>query len=370
MPPNLIRFLDLTRQHKQLELELQAALKRVFDNGQFILDDEVDAFEVEWANYCDAPAAVGVGNGTEALTLALIASGAVRRGRGDEVITTPLTAGYTALAILNAGGIPVFADIDPQTYNLDPTSVAQMITSRTRAIVAVHIYGQMCDMKAICEAAKSYQLFVFEDAAQAHGARQLEHAIGSFSTAAAFSFYPTKNLGAYGDGGAVVSHDPKLIERVRQLREGGHELAMSQGIEGRNSRLDELQAAVLRVKLKQLDQWNEQRRSLANSYNHKLMNVPNLRLPIAQDAAAHVFHLYVVQHPKRDDLRAHLAEHGIETAVHYPVPLHKQRLFHRREQLALPVAEAVAPQLLSLPLYPQLSAVEVEAVADAILSFE
>ena len=364
-----IPFLELTRQHRELEPELSAALRCVLGRGRFILGPEVTAFEAEWARYCAVPAAAGVGSGTDALSLALVASGAVREGRGDEVITTPLTAGYTALAILNAGGVPVFADIDPQTYTLDPTSVERMITPRTRAILPVHLYGQVCDMDALCAVAAGCGLFVLEDAAQAHGAIRGGRPAGSFGGAAAFSFYPTKNLGACGDGGAVVARDAELIERVRRLREGGHEAATAEGVEGRNSRLDELQAALLRVKLRHLDGWNDRRRSLARFYDEALANVPSLRLPAASDAAAHVYHLYVVQHPERAALRAYLDARGIETLIHYPLPLHRQRLFRRPEQAALPVAEAVAPRLLSLPLYPQLDIAEAQAVADAVLAF-
>lgn len=366
----LVPFLDLTRQHKQLQSELSDALQRVFDSGQFILGDEVAAFEAEWADYCNAPAAVGVGNGTDALTLALIASGAVHPGRGDEVITTPLSAGYTSLAIVNAGGVPVFADIEPDTYTLDPVSVARMITPRTTAIVPVHLFGQMCDMAGINEVAESRHLFILEDAAQAHGARQGGHPVGTFSGAAAFSFYPTKNLGAYGDGGAVVSRYEELIDRVRTLRQGGHELAMSERVAGCNSRLDELQAAVLRVKLKHLDASIKQRKLCAQFYQDALASVPNLRLPLAQDDESHVYHLYVVQHPQRDRLHAHLAARGVETRVHYSCLLHQQPLFYRAEQPALPVAEALVPNLLSLPLHAQLTTAEMETVADTVFSFE
>ena len=363
-----ISFLDLTRQHRELEPELYHATQRVIGNARFILGPEVAAFETEWAQYCGARAAAGVGSGTDALTLALTACGRVRRGVGDEVITTALTAGYTALAILNAGAVPVFADIDPQTYTLDPVSVARMITPRTRAIVAVHLYGQVCDLNALFAVAADHGLFVLQDAAQAHGARLGGQPVGSFG-AAAFSFYPTKNLGGCGDGGAVVARDAELVERVRRLREGGHEAATAEGIEGRNSRLDELQAALLRVKLRHLDGWNERRKALARFYNEALASVPDLRLPVPQDWAGHIYHLYVVQHPARAALRMHLAARGIETLVHYAVPLHRQRLFFRSEQPALPVAEAVAPRLISLPLYPQLDTAEAQAVVDAITGF-
>ena len=364
-----IPFLDLRRQQREIEAELHAVFARVLRRGEFILGAEVAAFEAEWAHYCAAPAAAGVASGTDALALALVASGAVRRGAGDEVITTPLTAGYTALAILNAGAIPVFADIDPQTYTLAPASVEQLITPRTRAIVPVHLYGQLADMDALCVVAARHHLVVVEDAAQAHGARLDGRTAGAFGAAAAFSFYPTKNLGACGDGGAVVARDRELIERVKRLRQGGHAAALRDSIEGRNSRLDEVQAALLRVKLTHLDGWNERRKALARFYDAALARVPRLQLPQARAAEAHAYHLYVIQHPARERLRAHLAARGVETLVHYPALLHRQRLFSRPEQPALPVAERLAPRLLSLPLYPQLRPDEAQAVADAVLAF-
>ena len=364
-----IPFLDLTRQQREIEAELHAVFARVLRRGEFILGAEVAAFEAEWAHYCAAPAAAGVASGTDALALALVASGAVRRGAGDEVITTPLTPGYTALAILNAGAIPVFADIDPQTYTLAPVSVEQLITPRTRAIVPVHLYGQLADMDALGHVAARHHLVLVEDAAQAHGARLDGRPAGAFGAAAAFSFYPTKNLGACGDGGAVVAHDPELIERIKRLRQGGHTAALRDNTEGRNSRLDEVQAALLRVKLRHLDGWNERRRALARFYDAALARVPRLQLPVARVAEAHAYHLYVIQHPARERLRAHLAARGVETLVHYPALLHRQRIFSRPEQPALPVAERLAPRLLSLPLYPQLRPDEAQAVADAVLAF-
>jgi len=364
-----IPFLDLTHQHREVEAEATAALARVMSGGVFILGPEVAVFEEEWARFCDVRAAVAVGSGTDALALALTASGAVRKGRGDEVITTPLTAAYTALAITNAGGVPVFADIDPQTYTLDPHALEKAITPRTRAVVPVHLYGQMADMAAISDVAARHGLVVIEDAAQAHGARLAGKPAGAYGQAAAFSFYPTKNLGACGDGGAVVSNDTALIERVKTLRQGGHLAALRGEMEGRNSRLDEIQAALLRIKLKYLGEWNHRRRRLADVYGEALGPAQRLRLPSAREPDAHVFHLYVVQHPERERLRDHLAAHGIETMIHYPFLLHQQRLFRRGEQRALPVAERVAGRILSLPLYPQLTEEAVRAVANAILEF-
>jgi len=351
---------------------VRAAVGQVLAGGAYVLGREVEAFEREWARFCGAAASAGVANGTDALALALVASGAVRPGRRDEVITAPLTAGYTALAILNAGGVPAFADIHPETYTLDPRGLERALTPRTRAVVPVHLYGRVAEMEAVCDFAERRGLVVVEDAAQAHGARLGRRRAGAWGHAAAFSFYPTKNLGAYGDGGAVTSCDAGVIERVRELRQGGHPSAMAGRVAGRNSRLDELQAAALRVKLRRLDAWNRRRRQLAGMY-HRLLSrgVKRLVLPSADaGAGSHVFHLYVVRHPERERLRAHLAARGVETLIHYPAPLHLQTLFRRRSQHPLPAAERLTNEILSLPLYPQLRDEELRAVAEAVLEFE
>lgn len=367
-----VSFLDLRRQHEEVGADVRAAAESVLAGGSYVLGREVEAFEREWARFCGASACAGVGNGTDALALALTASGAVRPGRRDEVITSPLTAGYTALAILNAGGVPAFADVDPKTYTLDPRGLERALTRRTRAIVPVHLYGQMADMEAVCEFASRRGLVVIEDAAQAHGARLRGRRAGAWGHAAAFSFYPTKNLGAYGDGGAVTSGDASLIERVKELRQGGHPSALGRRVAGRNSRLDELQAALLRVRLARLDAWNMRRRQLAGLYQRLLKRgVKRLILPSAQrGAGSHVFHLYVVSHPERERLRAHLAARGVETLIHYPSALHLQPLFRRRERPALATAERLSGEVFSLPLYPQLREDELRVVAGAILEFE
>ena len=351
---------------------MRAAVERVLEGGAYILGREVEAFEREWARFCGAAAAAGVANGTDALALALVATGAVRPGRRDEVITAPLTAGYTALGILNAGAVPVFSDIDPETHTLDPRGLERALTPRTRAVVPVHLYGRMAEMEAVCDFAARRGLVVVEDAAQAHGARLGPRRAGAWGHAAAFSFYPTKNLGAYGDGGAVTSNDAGVIERVKELRQGGHPSAMGGGVAGRNSRLDELQAAALRVKLKRLDAWNRRRRQLAGMYGRLLSRgVKQLILPsTSAETNSHVFHLYVVRHPERERLRAHLAARGVETLIHYPAPLHLQTLFRRRGQQPLPAAERLTNEILSLPLYPQLRDEELRAVAGALLEFE
>src|SRR5215207_1825326 len=295
-----VSFLDLRREHEEVGDEVRAAVGQVLASGAYILGREVEAFEREWARFCGAAAAAGVANGTDALALALVATGAVRPGGRDEVITAPLTAGYTALGILNAGGFPAFADVNPETYTLDPRGLERALTPRTRAVVPVHLYGRMAEMEAVCDFAERRGLVVVEDAAQAHGARLRRGRAGAWGHAAAFSFYPTKNLGAYGDGGAVTSDDAGVIERVRELRQGGHPSAMSASVAGRNSRLDELQAAALRVKLKRLDAWNRRRRRLAATYQRLLSRgVKRLTLPSAgAETDSHVFHLYVVRHPE------------------------------------------------------------------------
>ena len=365
-----IPFLDLSRQYKELEHEVTAALARTLARGTYILGPEVEAFESEWAQFCGVTSAAGVGHGTDALALALIASGAVRPGHNDEVITSPLTAGYTALAIKSAGGVPVFCDIEAQTLTIDPHSIARAITSSTRAIVPVHLYGQLADMPAIMEIAARHGLIVIEDAAQAHGATLEGKRAGSFGHAAAFSFYPTKNLGGVGDGGAIVSNDSELIDRVKTLRQGGHEAALRGSMVGQNSRLDEIQASILRVKLDHLESWNEKRRALATRYNDAFA-ATSLQLPVARVPGAHSYHLYVVQSRQRSALRDHLSSRGIETMIHYPFLINSQPLFnHTSSRNEVPVAESAAAKILSLPLYPQLREDEAQSVIDAVLEFE
>ncbi len=355
-----VSFLDLTRQHNEIKDELSQALNRVIERGNFILGEEVSEFENEFAFFCSSPGAVGVANGTDALSLSLIASESVKKGRDDEVITTPLSAAYTALAILNAGAVPVFADIDPQTYTLDPQSVESLITAKTKAIIPVHLYGQRADMTAINEIARRHNLIVIEDAAQAHGLRNIT------GHAATFSFYPTKNLGACGDGGAVVSNDKDFLERVKILRQGGHRAAIETNLEGRNSRLDEMQAAILRVKLKHLPAWIERRKAIAKIYNETLNEIKGLVIPSIGEENSHVFHLYVVRHGGREQVREKLSKRGIETLIHYPYLLHQQKLFLLPNQKRLTNAEKVVDEIFSLPLYPQMTDEEIKSVIDEI----
>ena len=363
-----IPFLNLTHHSAGLFEEINEALGQVIKRGNFILGQEVEAFENEWAKYCAAKGAVGVANGTDALTLALIASNKIEAG--DEVITTPLTAAYTALGIVNAGAKPVFVDIDERTFNLDAQKIEQAVTPRTRAIVPVHLYGQTADMQAVNEIAERHNLIVIEDAAQSHGARFNGKPCGSTSLAATFSFYPTKNLGALGDGGAIISGDEDFLQRARLLRQGGHAEAFELDLIGRNSRLDEIQAAVLRVKLKKLDEWNARRRELAEIYFERLKDFPAIQLPFVRNKSEAVFHLFVIRCALRDELKSFLAEKGIGTAIHYPYLLHRQKNFRAAEQRSLPVAENTGAEILSLPLSPQMENSQIETVCDAIEEFE
>lgn len=358
-----VPFLEISRANAEIADEINSAFENVMKSGNFILGAEVAEFEREWANYCGTLGAIGVGNGTDALTLALLAT----VEKGDEVITTTLSAGYTALAILNAGAIPIFADINPQTFNIDAKSIESLINSKTRAIVPVHLYGQMAEMSAICELAELHNLFVIEDAAQAHGACIDGKRAGNFGNAAAYSFYPSKNLGALGDGGAVVSNDAKILEKIKILRQGGHFENFQSGFEGRNSRLDELQAAFLRVKLKKLDEWDERRKQIAERYNTAFQNI--LETPFCEDIDSHVYHLYVVKTPERERLIKHLEAQGVSTMIHYPFLLHEQKLFRNAAQKSLPNAEKIAKEIVSLPLNPHLTDEEIEGVIEAIRSF-
>lgn len=365
-----VQFLDLKRQLGSFRDEIVEAITRVLDGGMYILGDEVRAFESEWASFCGSAGAVAVATGTDALVLALKASGAVREGKNDEVITTSLTSGYTALAIQLAGGIPVFADVNPQDYTIDPQSIDDSINSRTRAIVPVHIYGRMADMASICSIAERKGLVVVEDASQAHGAKLDAKSAGAYGHAGAFSLYPTKNLGGFGDGGVVTAQDGMILRKARTLRQGGHQEAMQLSETGLNSRLDEMQAAVLRVKLRHLEAWNQLRQKLAGMYHSSLNSVPSLQLPEPGKPESHVFHLYVVRHPRRDDLRTYLKANDIETLIHYPYLLHEQAHFKQPRQVRLPVAERIQSTILSLPLHPWMRRDEVSYVVDVLRKFD
>lgn len=350
------------------QTEIDEAMQRVLDRGQYILGEEVKAFEAEFAAYLGVTQAWGVGSGTEALHLALAACGV---GPGDEVITVAHTAVATVSAIELLGAAPVLVDIDPATFTLDPAQLAGVISPRTKAIIPVHLYGQPADLAQILEIARRHHLRVIEDCAQAHGAVYHAKRAGAWGDMACFSFYPTKNLGAIGDGGAVVTSDPALGERVRLLREYGWAERYVSHIPGWNSRLDELQAAILRVKLRYLDSDNAARARLAARYAAGLSGL-TLTLPVRCDNRTPVYHLYVIRSPHRAELQAFLREQGVGALVHYPVPVHQQPAYQNRLRgsEALPETERAAREVLSLPMYPELSEAEVRVVIDAIARFE
>ena len=351
--------------------EIDAAIARVLDSGWYILGQEVSAFEREFAAYIGVGHAVGVASGTSALELALRACGV---GPGDAVFTVSHTAVATVAAIELTGATPVLGDIDPTNYTMDPNHLEDMVKAvvhRPKAIVPVHLYGHPADMPAILEIARRHELYVIEDCAQAHGAGWQKRKTGTWGHMAAFSFYPTKNLGALGDGGAVVTDDPELADRVRLLREYGWRDRYISELAGTNSRLDELQAAILRVKLCHLDEDNARRIHQADLYCERLAST-QLCVPVAASEALHVYHLFVVRSAQRDAIRVFLKARGIGTGIHYPVPVHLQPAYAGRViyPSSLPESECAAQQVLSLPLYPQLSEEALDQVVEAILVFD
>jgi dTDP-4-amino-4,6-dideoxygalactose transaminase len=365
--PLAVPFVDFRAHVAAHRLELDEAIARVLDSGWFILGPEVTAFESELGRALGARDAVAVGNGTDAIALALRA---LDVGPGDEVITSGVSAAFTGLAVLQAGARPVFVDVDPRTLNLDPQRLAEAITPRTKAVVPVHLYGHPADMGPILALARERGIAVLEDACQAHGALHEGHPVGTLAGErgiGALSFYPTKNLGGLGDGGAVLVNDPGLAERLRQLRNGGQSDRYRHEVPGFNSRLDELQAALLRVGLRHLAAWTERRRALAELYTRALEGA-GVALPREQPYARAVFHLYVVRHPRRDALAAALRARGVGTLVHYPIPLHLQPAFAALGGRPgdLPVAERATSEILSLPLYPELTDEQARSVAAAV----
>jgi dTDP-3-amino-3,4,6-trideoxy-alpha-D-glucose transaminase len=354
-----VSFLSLTLGDDRHDIE--AAIQRVLDRGWFILGPEVEAFELEFAAASGAAHAVGANSGTDALMLILRA---LDIGPGDEVITAPVTAAYTALAIRMTGATPVFADIDPDRATIDPAAVNAAVTSRTRAIVPVHLYGQPADMTALMAVASRHHLAVVEDCAQAHLATCDGRPVGTIGTAGAFSFYPTKNLGALGDGGAVVTNDARLAERISRLRNGGQTERYRHVESGVNSRLDEVQAAILRARLPRLPGWTATRRRLAGRYRAALQHAA-VTVPPELDPG-HVYHLFTVRSPRRDALQAALAARGIGTLVHYPVPLSRQPAFADLPPAFCPHADRVSSEILSLPLSPALTDAQLDEVACAV----
>ena len=361
MPPT-VPFVDLARMHAPIAGELQAAFERLLGSGAFTLGEEVDGFEREFAAYCGAEHCVGVASGTAALTIALVAAGI---GPGDEVIVPAHTFIASALGVVHAGATPVFCDVDEETGLIDAHAASDAVSERTAAIVAVHLYGQVCDMDAIGELASRHDLLVLEDAAQAHGAGFRGRRAGSLGHVAAFSFYPSKNLGALGDGGAICTDDAEIASVARQLRHLGQRNKGEHVRIGYNERLDGLQAALLRVKLPYLDGWNAQRQAHAASYAEALGDA--VRLPVERPETPSIHHLYAVRTPEREAVAARLAEHGVQTGVHYAPALHHQPPFEGAFRPdAVPAATAWAAEELSLPMFPGLEPGEIERVAEAL----
>jgi len=360
-----VPFLDLKAPYLELQPEIDAAIKRVLDSGWYVLGEEVDAFEQEYAIYCDAKHCVGLANGLDAMHLALLALGV---GAGDEVIVPSNTFIATWLAVSQCGARPVPVEPVGATYNLDPRQIEAAITPRTKAIIPVHLYGQPADLDPILTTARKHSLKVLEDAAQAHGACYKGKRIGGHGDVVAWSFYPGKNLGALGDGGAITTNDNEIADRLRMLQNYGSRVKYVNEVRGYNSRLDPIQAAVLRVKLKHLDEWNARRTEIASRYNTMLAD---LTLPAVSEWASPVWHLYVIRTKKRETLQSHLIEAGVGTLIHYPVPPHLQQAYADQgyKQGDFPIAEAMAEEVLSLPIGPHLTIEQQEKVIAALLEF-
>jgi dTDP-4-amino-4,6-dideoxygalactose transaminase len=362
-----VPVLDLKAQYQSIKDEIDEAVLGVMDSGYFVLGPNVKALEAEVAEYVGCQHGVGVASGTDALRLSLEA---LDVGPGDEVITTPFTFVATANTISHAGARPVFVDIDPRTFNIVPAQIEAAITERTKAIVPVHLYGQPAEMDAIMDIARRHNLYVIEDCAQAIGAEENGRHVGSFGDLACFSFYPTKNLGAFGDGGMVTTNDLYLAERITVLREQGSKTRYYHQVLGFNSRLDEIQAALLRVKLRYLDDWQARRQQIAAGYDQLLGNL-GVETPFVRPGVTHVYHQYTIRSARRDELHQFLKERGIGSMIYYPLPLHLQEMYHDLgyAEGRLPVSEAVGHEVLSLPMYPELNDEQVQTIVDAIGEF-
>ena len=360
-----VPFLDLTAHHTPLRAEFDEAISEVIDSGAFAGGPVVAEFEREFAAFCGSLYATGLGSGTEALWLALLACGV---GRGDEVITVPNTFMATAEAITYAGATPVFVDVDERTYTMDPAKLAESLTPKTKAVIPVHLFGQAADMDPILAFGRKHNLYVIEDAAQAHGALYKGHKAGSLGDAGCFSFYPGKNLGAFGEAGAVVTNDKKLDEKIRILRDHGQVRKYHHMMVGWNCRMDGIQAAVLRVKLRHLDQNNRFRRKRASQYNQILAELEEFITPREASYGQHVYHIYAVQTKERNEVMRLLEQKGIGCGIHYPVPVHLQEAYKDLgyRQGAFPISERTSAEFLSLPMFPELSDMQVELVTDAV----
>lgn len=360
----MIPFVDLKAQYHSIKAEIDAAISNVLENSSFILGSEVAAFEEEFAAYCGSGIGIGVNSGTSALHLALLAAGI---GEGDEVITTPFTFVATVAAIRYAGARPVFVDIDPVSYNIDPAGIEAVITPRTKAIMPVHLYGQPADMDPILEVARRNNLLVIEDAAQAHGAEYKGRRAGSIGEMACFSFYPGKNLGAYGEGGMVVTSNPELARTIRMLRDWGSNKRYHYLLKGYNYRLEGMQGAILRVKLRYLDRWTEARRAHAVRY-HELLKDSGAKTPAEMPHARHVRHVYALMSPHRDEIQRELQSRNIGCGIHYPFTIYESAahsdLGYKKGDF--PNAERAAAEEISLPIYPELTSEQIQQIAEAV----
>jgi dTDP-4-amino-4,6-dideoxygalactose transaminase len=365
-----VPMLDLSEQYQQLKPEVMEALDEVMGSSRFILGDNVKKLEQDVAEYSNVGFGIGCGNGSDAIHIALQALGV---GQGDEVITTPFTFFATGGAIARAGATPVYVDIDSVTFNIDPAKIEEAITEKTKAIIPVHLYGQMADMEAIAEIAAKHNLGVVEDAAQAIGAKQNGKSVGELGSAATYSFFPTKNLGAYGDGGMIVTDDQELAEKCQVIRVHGSKPKYYHHVLGYNSRLDELQAAVLNVKFPHLDTWSQLRREKADNYT-RLLNEQlggTVQTPVQKEGNYHVFHQYTIRVEKRDELQQYLKEQGVASMIYYPLPLHVQPVFKELgyKEGDFPVSEKAAKEALSLPMFPELKIEQQEYVVSKIVEF-
>lgn len=363
----MIPAVNLKAQYSTIKAEIDDAIAHVLESGNFILGENVRLFEEEFAEYNGAKYGISVASGTSAIHLALLSCGIKK---GDEVITVANTFTPTVLAICYTGASPVFVDIDPETYNINVSKVESLVTKKTRAILPVHLYGQPADMGPLMDLAEDRGLHIVEDACQAHGAEYKGKKAGTFGSAGCFSFYPTKNLGAYGDGGMVITDDEKIYRKLKLLRNYGQAKTYHSLIKGFNSRLDELQAAILRVKLKKVDGWNEKRRAHAWLYD-KLLKGSGVVVPLEREGRKHVYHQYVIRCLRRDRLQQWLSEHGVLTNIHYPVPVHLQKAFSGLgvAKGSLPVTEKYAKRILSLPMYPEMYPEQVKLVSNLINDF-
>lgn len=363
----MIPILDLTKQYQSLKTEMLSAVENVMSSGSYILGANVKKLEKDFAQYCNCNSAVGVASGTDALHLALRALGITQ---GDEVITVAFTFVATSGAIALTGATPIFVDIDEKTFNMDPSKIEAKITPKTKAILPVYLYGQAANMDQIMKIAKKHNLYVIEDCAQAIGAEYKGKKVGSFGDFGCFSFFPTKNLGAYGDGGMVTARTEELAEKVRILRAHGSKVKYYNDILGTNSRLDEIQAAILNVKFPHIDSWNNKRREVAHKYNDLVKDIPQIITPYELDDVKHVYHQYTIRVPNRNKVQKNLSDNGVMTMIYYPVPLHKQKL---HEQIAfrqndLAVTEKLTGEVLSLPIFPEITYEEQKIVANNLIS--